>query len=88
LEFLWKVKQYKDNNGKDEFYAEKQPAAWQLAKEALGLEASTLIEGKGGKEMQDVFEDLYERIKHGDQQHQEWLKAEMTKYLNEINKKI
>jgi len=30
-----------------------------------------------------AFENLFEEIKHGDQEHQDWLKEKMDKFLNE-----
>lgn len=30
-----------------------------------------------------ALEELFEKVKHGDNQHQDWLKNEFKKYLNE-----
>lgn len=37
LSLLFHLKTYKDKHGKDNYYLEQQPIAWNLAKIALGL---------------------------------------------------
>ena len=32
----------------------------------------------------DLLDELYERIKHGDDEHQRWLREEIDKFKNEI----
>lgn len=31
-----------------------------------------------------IFEELFEKIKHGDKEHQDWLKNEMDRFLKEL----
>lgn len=34
-------------------------------------------------EVKDLFEQLYEQIKHGDEEHQKWLKDEIDKFVTD-----
>lgn len=34
----------------------------------------------------EILEELFQKIKHGDQEHQDWLENEMKKYLDELCK--
>lgn len=34
--------------------------------------------------VKQIFAELFERIKHGDQEHQDWLKNKMDRFLKEL----
>ena len=38
--------------------------------------------------LKQIFAELFDAIKHGDQEHQDWLKNELNQFLNDIHTTI
>lgn len=58
---------------------------WAFYLRESAISEETVLEETIKEILPVIFEDLYQKIKHGDAEHQQWLKNEIDNFLNSLN---